>query len=83
VLGDFEQTCNDRKKDGNLPVFWQQFTCMTANHNRHYDSLGPIIDGRQLRIGVIVSQFSVKGGKMRIIGSGRVVVAGLPQTKMD
>ena len=45
---------------GNSSPTWRQ------NHNCHYDSLCPIIDGRQLRIGVIVSQFSVKGGKMRV-----------------
>jgi hypothetical protein len=44
--------------------------------------LGPIVDGRQLPIGVIVGQFSFNDWDMRIIALGWVVISGFPQTKV-
>ena len=45
--------------------------------------LGPIVEGRQLRVCIKVGEFSFNGGDMRVIELGRVVIAGLPQSKMD
>ena len=44
--------------------------------------LGPIIDGWQLRVCIIVGKFRFNGGGMSIIELGRVEVPGFPQSKM-